>query len=84
MKSAECKCFTRRITRLVNCLSCFDNVHFVYDVVIKISDNEQIGNVLSVMRNKYEKDNEFRENAIKHLSELGYDLSVINEWIDNM
>ena len=40
MKSAECKCFTGRITRLVNCLSGFDN-----DVVIKIADNEQIGNV---------------------------------------
>jgi len=79
MKSAECKCFTGRITRLVNCLSGFDD-----DVVIKISDNEQIGNVLSVMRNKYEKDDEFRENAIKQLLELGYDLSVINEWIDNM
>jgi len=79
MKSAECKCFTGRITRLVNCLSGFDD-----DVVIKISDNEQIGNVLSAMRNKYEKDDEFKENAIKQLLELGYSLSVINEWIDNM
>ena len=79
MRSAECKCFTGRITRLVNCLSGFDD-----DVVIKISDNEQIGNVLSAMRTKYENDDEFRENAIKQLLELRYDLSVINEWINNM
>jgi len=63
MKSAECKCFTRKITRLVNCLSGFDNAHFVYDVVIKISDNEQIGNVLLAIRSKYKKDDEFKENA---------------------
>jgi len=64
---------------LVNCLSGFDD-----DVVIKISDNEQIGNVLSAMRTKYENNDEFRENAIKQLLELRYDLSVINEWINNM
>ena len=74
MKSAKCKCFTEKITRLVNCLSNFNN-----NVVIKISDNEQIGNVLLVMRSKYKK-----ENTIKHLSKLSYDLSVINEWKDNM
>ena len=79
MKSAKCKCFTERITQLVNCLSGFDD-----EAIIKISDNDQIGNVLSAMRSKYDKDNEFRENAIKQLLELGYDLSVVNEWIDNM
>jgi len=36
------------------------------------------------MRSKYEKDDEFKENAIKHLSELSYELSVVNEWKDNM
>jgi len=39
---------------------------------------------LSVMRSKYEKDDEFKENSIKQLLELGYDLSVVNEWINNM
>ena len=60
MKSADCKCFTGRITRLVNCLLSFDD-----DVVIKISDNEQISNVLLAIKSKYEKDKEFKENAIK-------------------
>jgi len=36
------------------------------------------------MRSKYEKDDEFKENSIKQLLELGYDLSVVNEWINNM
>ena len=59
---------------MVNCLSGFDD-----GIVIKISDNEQISNVLLATRSKYEKNKEYKENAIKRLLELGYNLSVINE-----
>ena len=61
MKSAECKCFTGRITRLVSCLVGFED-----DIIIKISDNEQIGNVLSILRKKYNNDDEkFNKKNIK-------------------
>ena len=79
MKSAECKCFTGRVTRLVNCLCGFES-----DITIKIADNEQIGNIISLLRNKYNDDNKFIEESRKQLLELGYSIDVINEWLDNI
>ena len=47
MSDALCMCFTGRITRLVNSLS-----GFVPEVEIKISDNEQISNLVLVTKDK--------------------------------
>ena len=41
MEDGECKCFTGRMSRLVNCLNGYD-----VNVQIKIADNEQIANVI--------------------------------------
>jgi hypothetical protein len=79
MKSAECKCFTGRITRLVSCLCGFEE-----DIIIKISDNEQIGNIISRMRQKYLDDEKFKEESKKQLQELGYSIEIINEWIEHI
>jgi len=43
-----CKCFTGRLSRLVNCLSGFSN-----KVTINISSAEKIGNVVSIMKSKF-------------------------------
>jgi len=45
---SECKCFTGRLTRLVNCLNGFDD-----NVSIQISDNEQMSNISKVLYEKY-------------------------------
>jgi hypothetical protein len=39
-------CFTGRISRLVNCLSGFDDI-----INIGISDSEQLGIIISVVKN---------------------------------
>ena len=79
MKSAECKCFTGRVTRLVNCLCGFEE-----DIVIKIADNEQIGNVIAIIRNKFIDDDEFKKESKTQLLELRYTIEIINEWLDNI
>ena len=47
MQESECKCFTGRISRLVNCLSGYSD-----KVKIKISENEEISNIISIIMKK--------------------------------
>ncbi len=80
MKDTECKCFTGKISRLVNCLSGIDEL-----VEIKISENEQIGNVISTVRNNLESVNQYSAELHKSLAttalrELGYTEQVIDMW----
>ena len=81
MRDAECKCFTGRISRLVNCLNGFDPL-----VVIQISDNEQIGTVISLIKTQLEEKNEYtvekhKEEAKKRLIELGIGADEIDVWL---
>jgi hypothetical protein len=77
MMDSECKCFTGRITRLINSLSGISD-----KVIIKISDSEEIGNVISVARTKFEEIDEIKEYVRKDLEERGYTEEVISEWIE--
>jgi hypothetical protein len=45
MTESVCKCFTGRMSRLINCLNGFDSL-----VNIQIADNEQISQVIEVIR----------------------------------
>jgi pimeloyl-CoA synthetase len=76
MKDSICKCFTGRITRLVNVLNGFDS-----KIKIEINEAEQIGAVLSLLRNKYSNDEEFKKEAEKELKERGYSDEIINNWL---
>jgi len=82
MNDSLCKCFTGRITRLVNCLNGFDS-----KIHINISDNEQIGNIIILIKNqlivecKYDLENHKRLVKI-NLLEKEYELSVIEEWLE--
>jgi Leucine-rich repeat (LRR) protein len=77
MKDSMCKCFTGRLSRLVNCLNGFDS-----RVSIKINDKEQILNIIIKIRNKYLDDiSKQKEEAAKELLERGYDKNTINEYI---
>jgi hypothetical protein len=70
-------CFTGRITRLVNCLNGFDT-----DVIINISDNEQLSNLMVLINNKYtEKDDKKRE-LINVMRERGFSQEKIDEWVE--
>ena len=51
MSDSECKCFTGRLSRLVSVL-----VGYFEDIIITISDSEQIANVILMIKTKYPED----------------------------
>ena len=62
IKDGICKCFTGRISRLINTLNGFDE-----NIKINIADNEQIGNIIILIRNKLEQNNEYTDESFKLL-----------------
>jgi Leucine-rich repeat (LRR) protein len=81
MTDSVCKCFTGRMSRLINCLNGFDDL-----VSIRISDTEQIGQVIGQIKEQLEAANEYtvekhREMATKELRAREYSQEVIMEWI---
>jgi len=79
MQDSECKCFTGRISRLVNCLSGYSD-----KVNIQITENEEINNIISVIMNKRDmKTIEIlKEEVRKALEERGYENTKIEEWLE--
>ena len=80
MSDAHCMCFTGRISRLVNTLNGFYD-----DIVIRISDSEQIANIIEQIRINLERNNEYSvESHINLVStmmgELGHSEEIILEW----
>ena len=78
---SECKCFTGRISRLVNCLNGFTDL-----VKINISDNQQIGNIIIIIKEKLELKNNYtiekhKELVINELKERNFNEEIIEEWI---
>ena len=79
MQDAECKCFTGRISRLVNCLAGYDDL-----VVVEIADSEQIGTIVELVRSRLEENytvEEHRRLVSEELTERGYSREVIDEWV---
>ena len=74
-----CKCFTGRISRLINSLNGFSDL-----VQIKIPDNMAISNVIVMIKNNYKGSdvNELKEIITKDLLNRGYSEDKINEYID--
>jgi hypothetical protein len=82
MHESVCKCFTGRISRLINCLNGFDEL-----VNIKIAGSEQISQIISLIQNKLIKEGNYSVELHKaqvksSLKELDYDNDIINEWIN--
>ena len=78
MFDSECKCFTGRLTRLVNCLSGFDD-----NIEMKICDNEQMSNISRILYEKY-NDNikDYKRELRKEFEERGYSEENIQMWIN--
>ena len=77
MLDAQCKCFTGRLSRLVNVLSGYSEL-----VTIHISEAEEIGNIISINREKYGTNlEELKKTVVNELKERGYDDEIIDEWI---
>ena len=79
MQESECKCFTGRISRLVNCLSGYSD-----KVKIQISESEEIGNIISVIMEKrgIKTTETLKEEVEGALKERGYEETKINEWVE--
>jgi hypothetical protein len=71
-----CRCFTGRLSRLVNCLNGFDP-----RVSIRISDKQEIANMIISIRQKTDILAEQTEMVLREMSKRGYDDETINEWI---
>ena len=76
MEDSICKCFTGRISRLINCLSGFSD-----KVSIKISTNEEISNIIVVLQNKIDDIDELKRAIAVEMTERGYDEAIINKWL---
>ena len=79
MQESECKCFTGRISRLVNCLSGYSD-----KVKIQISESEEIGNIISVILEKrgIKTTETLKEEVSVALKERGYIETTINVWLE--
>jgi hypothetical protein len=76
-----CKCFTGRISRLVNCLNGFTDL-----VKINIADNQQIGNIIKIIKEQLENKNNYsiekhKELVKQELIERKFSSEIIEEWI---
>jgi hypothetical protein len=72
----EYYCFTEQISRLVNSLSGLSE-----KVSIKISDNEEISNIILLANKKYKKIEEIKDYVKKEMKERLYNDSLIEEWL---
>ena len=76
---SNCKCFTGRLTRLINCLNGNDD-----RIIINISDKEQIGNIIILIKNNMKNYtiNEHKLLVKNELKERGFDENIIEEYIN--
>jgi Leucine-rich repeat (LRR) protein len=82
MSDALCKCFTGRISRVVNCLSGFSSL-----VNIQIKDESQIGNIIVIVKEQLGDSytvEKHKELVYKELVERGFDIDTINEWLEHI
>ena len=77
IKESRCKCFTGRLSRLVNCLNGFDE-----NININISNNEQICNIIILAKNKFSDLEQIKIEVRKELLDRKYPINIINNWID--
>ena len=76
MQDALCKCFTGRISRLLNCLNGFDE-----RVIVSISENEQLSNLIIMIKNKYDNLEDQKNKFIEACKERQLNEDQINEWL---
>ena len=82
MRDASCMCFTGRISRLINSLNGFDT-----EVIINISDSEQISQIILLIRDKLGSEytiETHKELVLKALLERGFSSEQIDIWINSI
>ena len=81
MLDSQCKCYTGRMSRLINCLNGYTD-----KVKVQISDVEQIGYVIQSVANELKTKQEYsiekhKEKVKQELLERKYTETIIDEWI---
>ena len=76
LKESECKCFTGRLTRLVNCL-----VGFYDDIIISISDSERISAIILSTLDGREMDDELKKICVDKLKAIDIADEEIEKWV---
>ena len=76
LKESDCKCFTGRLTRLVNCL-----VDFYDDIVISISDSERISAIILSTLDGREMDDELKKMCVDKLKAIDIADDEIDKWV---
>jgi Leucine-rich repeat (LRR) protein len=79
MADADCKCFTGKMSRLINCLNGYD-----HRVVITMAENDQIGNIIIIEKEKLGEEYDIekhKSNVRLAMEERGYSKETIEEWI---
>lgn len=79
---SKCKCFTGRISRLINILNGYSDL-----VNINITEQEQLGNIILIIKKRLINNNDYsiekhRELAFQELISRGYDKELIIEWLN--
>ena len=79
MSDSICKCFTGRLSRLINTINGFDD-----RVCIMISNNDAIGNIIVMLISQNKDKNITEQKAICKVELLsrGYTTDIIDEWIE--
>jgi hypothetical protein len=82
IKDADCRCFTGKMNRIINCLNGFSHL-----VNINIKDGEQISNIIILVKNKLELTNSYtveqhKIEVEKELLERNYDIETIKTWLE--
>jgi Leucine-rich repeat (LRR) protein len=80
MTDALCKCFTGRLSRLLNVLN-----GYYEDIKIEISENDQIANIIYLTKeslsDKYDLE-AHKELVRREMSERKYNIETIDIWVD--
>jgi len=76
LKESECKCFTGRLTRLVNCL-----MGFYDDIIINISNSERISAIILSTLDGREMDDELRKECVDKLKAIDIADDEIEKWV---
>ncbi len=84
MLDAECKCFTGRISRLVNSLNGFFD-----DISVQIADSDQISNIITIARDKLNRIDSYtvefhRALVSREMASRGYAQDQIDLWISHI
>jgi hypothetical protein len=69
------RCFQGRLSRLINVIN-----GYCPDISINISSNEQIGNIIIMLKSRCNDLDQIVKLFVQEMNERGYEQSVVDEW----